>query len=106
MISYDGDYNENNAPHGIGVMTYKNGNIYEGTFENGKRNGYGKLITKRCQKIGLWKDDKPDGIQKEIKNNGTEIVATFKEGKKGGIETKKDPNSSTALVTKSSGGFS
>lgn len=39
MVSYAGESNENNCPNGIGVMTYKNGDIFKGTFANGKRHG-------------------------------------------------------------------
>jgi hypothetical protein len=39
MVSYSGETNANNTPHGIGVMIMKNGDIYKGSFENGKRYG-------------------------------------------------------------------
>ena len=52
MDTWDGEYNENNAPTGLGTMTYKNGDIYEGYFENGMRNGFGTLTTKRGKKMG------------------------------------------------------
>ena len=36
------DRNQNN-PHGHGIAYYKNGTVYEGKFNLGRRHGYGKL---------------------------------------------------------------
>ena len=32
---------KNNAPDGLGLLVYKNGDNYEGEFINGKREGFG-----------------------------------------------------------------
>ena len=39
---YDGFW-ENDLPHGDGRMIYANGDVYEGQWYLGKRNGYGVL---------------------------------------------------------------
>eukprot|EP01114_Cavostelium_apophysatum_P009122 TRINITY_DN22196_c0_g1_i1.p1 TRINITY_DN22196_c0_g1~~TRINITY_DN22196_c0_g1_i1.p1 ORF type:complete len:149 (-),score=20.11 TRINITY_DN22196_c0_g1_i1:200-646(-) len=46
---------------GPGRKTYKNG-IYEGDFQNGKREGYGKMTYKSNNVyIGEWSKDAPNG---------------------------------------------
>jgi hypothetical protein len=61
MESYTGETNENKTPNGIGIMTYKNGDIYKGFFVNGKRHGEGFLMTKKGIKMCQWKDNEQDG---------------------------------------------
>jgi hypothetical protein len=34
----------NGAPHGMGKLTWPNGDVYDGNFKFGKRNGQGKRI--------------------------------------------------------------
>lgn len=53
---YEGNFNDN-YPEGNGKITYKNGNIYEGEFRKGKRNGYGKLTGSEIYE-GHWEEDK------------------------------------------------
>lgn len=44
-------------PQGYGSCHYKNGTRYHGFWENGKKNGLGKLTTPKSQvAFGLWKD--------------------------------------------------
>jgi hypothetical protein len=44
--------------HGYGVLTYGSGNIYEGNYANGKRNGKGKFkYTDGRILDGNWLDD-------------------------------------------------
>ena len=43
-------------PHGQGKVEYSNGDFYEGVFVHGKRNGYGKYITREYTYEGEWKD--------------------------------------------------
>ena len=38
---YEGERNERDERHGHGKATLPNGDTYEGTYENGKRNGHG-----------------------------------------------------------------
>ena len=42
---YIGEW-KNNEMHGTGKYFYKDGSIFEGTWENGHKNGFGKLTTK------------------------------------------------------------
>jgi hypothetical protein len=41
---YAGGVNKEGLPHGFGVATYTNGDIYRGVWENGYQNGSGKWI--------------------------------------------------------------
>ena len=68
MVSYSGETDLNNTPNGIGVMIMKNGDIYKGSFVNGKRHGQGTLMTKKSVKMGNWKDNRSDVDIKELKN--------------------------------------
>ena len=92
-LSLDGKFN------GYGELYYKNGKKLEGKFENGKLNGYGRLINLfgiNCYE-GYFKDNQLlDGKGKIIKieDNGDKIIYEGdiknmkKEGK--GIEKNKD----------------
>lgn len=40
--TYDGDRNEAGERHGHGEAMHRNGDIYVGHYELGKRNGFGK----------------------------------------------------------------
>jgi antitoxin component YwqK of YwqJK toxin-antitoxin module len=54
-------YVKNGVPDGNGVITYKNGNVWEGTWVNGKREGKGKMKYSDGNSIeGEWKDDNID----------------------------------------------
>lgn len=43
--------------HGFGKITYLNGDIFEGYFEDGRINGQGVFISKDTCKKGIWKND-------------------------------------------------
>ncbi|NPV91540.1 MAG: hypothetical protein HPY50_12290 [Firmicutes bacterium] len=64
---YDGQWSEPDDrgyiyPHGWGKMTYTNGDIYEGDFEYGKREGLGSYWARLDDDYhGQWKDDKRHG---------------------------------------------
>lgn len=48
--------------HGIGILVYQDGSIYEGEWANNKQNGNGRLIHKNKDVyIGNFVDDKADG---------------------------------------------
>jgi hypothetical protein len=51
-----------NLPHGEGRMIFKNGDVYEGMWFEGKRSGYG-VMTKRCGDHfeGHWVNDMREG---------------------------------------------
>lgn len=76
-----------------------NGDSYEGEFENGKANGHGRFkkhkdSEKRYNKdemhefnyTGEWKDNKPDGLGKQLEN-GQMYDGDFKQGIKEGQGT-------------------
>ena len=64
--SYRGDRNLAGQPHGRGVMSWRNGEKYEGEFRNGLRHGQGTYY-KRVAKIGTgvyagaWVEGTPMG---------------------------------------------
>lgn len=43
-VKYEGDF-DNNEVKGHGVLVYKDGSKFIGQFANGKREGYGKMVT-------------------------------------------------------------
>ena len=63
---YDGSWIDGKH-NGYGKYIYTNGNIYEGNFEENKINGYGKIIYSNGNIYeGFFKEDKMDGIGKMI----------------------------------------
>ena len=40
-FEYVGEKSKTGEPHGLGTMTYSNGEAYEGYFKDGKRHGQG-----------------------------------------------------------------
>jgi hypothetical protein len=47
-------------------MIYKNGDVYEGYFKEGVKEGFGILISKNGDKyVGRWEDGKKQGVGKE-----------------------------------------
>ena len=41
---YEGEWNDNGLPHGLGIKIWKDGTRYEGAWQNGKQNGFGRTI--------------------------------------------------------------
>lgn len=59
---YEGFVNEENKPHGFGKMMYANGDMYEGYFENGLKQGTGTMTFQTaCIYIGEWNEDQMEG---------------------------------------------
>ena len=55
---YEGFVNEENQPHGFGKMLYASGDMYEGYFENGIKQGTGTMtFNTACIYIGEWNED-------------------------------------------------
>lgn len=53
---------ETNTPHGRGTMVYANGQVYEGTLEQGMRQGFGKNTWPDGQQYqGLWERNSRTG---------------------------------------------
>ena len=69
---------KNGARHGKGRMTWPNGNVFDGHWENGRANGYGELSIndeKDLEKfgnryLGMWKNDLKHGPVKKIITHG------------------------------------
>ena len=71
---YIGKWNNNLEKEGKGIIKYKNGDYFEGTFVNDKREGYGKLIYKNGDKYeGLFKNDYKKGYGVLYYKNGDYI---------------------------------
>lgn len=63
---YIGEFKDG-FPHGKGTYHWKNGDLYEGTWENGKRQGSGGMTYKRNGKAdsvvkGFWNKDQYAGV--------------------------------------------
>ena len=54
---------KNGLPNGKGIYLWKNGNIYEGNYEEGKKKGLGKFIFNSGNSFfeGIWSNGKPNG---------------------------------------------
>lgn len=78
---YEGD-TKNSKYHGIGVLTYSNGNKYIGEFRDGKKHGKGTYIFVGGGKyIGDFKDDEIFGQGISTYSNGnTKYIGGWKNG--------------------------
>lgn len=57
---YTGELDQNGKPTDRGELKYPNGCVYDGEFNDGKRNGFGKLVFKDGGfAFGSWEHDKP-----------------------------------------------
>lgn len=72
---------EDNDMHGRGLMKGSNGYMYVGTFNDGKLEGEGTVITEYCQTKTTFHDSEPDGKSPvEIKwKNGNKAVFRLEE---------------------------
>jgi hypothetical protein len=77
---YDGEFRDA-EPHGIGKMTYKDGRVVEGIWENGEIAYEGELA-----------NGKPHGRGKRIYSNGEVYEGEWKDGKRHGKGTYKWSN--------------
>ena len=71
-----------NCVNGKGKYVYANGDIYEGDFVNGKREGQGTYTNKYGNYYtGEWKNDKQNGYGKEyVKATNAVREGTWKDG--------------------------
>jgi len=78
------------VPHGEGKMTYINGDIYQGNWDNGKKDKYGVYTYKESGDIynGYWKDDEKNG-KFEI-SNPSFFKSTYSEKFVDGIKQNKE----------------
>jgi antitoxin component YwqK of YwqJK toxin-antitoxin module len=54
----------NRLPNSNGIMKYSNGDIYNGEWKDGVKEGFGKLVTAKSEDIGYW--EKGNYIGKEM----------------------------------------
>lgn len=55
--SYNGPTTAEGTPHGHGRMTFSDGLEFEGEFDNGKRKGYGKMMSRKQETQGYFHND-------------------------------------------------
>ena len=86
---YRGQVNiENNKPDGIGFKVFPNNAIFEGLFEEGQINGYGRAITSRGELYqGPFIYDKMEGMGLFQWPDGRVYYGNFKDAKKSGHGT-------------------
>ncbi len=67
---YKGEFKKG-LPHGDGIYKWKEGQIYEGSWKNGERNGSGKYYFQADGKdktlVGIWKNDEYKGLPTSMK---------------------------------------
>lgn len=86
---YTGEWKDD-VFHGIGELLYRNGNKYEGQFENGVRKGEGVLYvpetatTLKESYRGAWKDGKRHGFGTEWLDNGDAYEGEWVNGNRSG----------------------
>lgn len=81
--TYQGPLNQKSEPHGLGKLT-SNGKIYEGPFENGKKNGRGTLYLSSGQVKevrGLWKQGQFPASGTLLYRDGSHYTGTIKGSK-------------------------
>ena len=86
----------NKMPNGAGKIIYKNGDIYEGEWENGKqsKNGKGRITYENGDIYeGEWKDSKRDGNGKYTYKNGDICEGLWENGQL------KTPSQSVSIAT-------
>ncbi|SOV15356.1 protein kinase, putative [Plasmodium sp. gorilla clade G2] len=71
---YRGKLNNNNQPHGKGIILYNSGESFYCSFINGKKEGKGIYIDKNLTRyINIWKDDKVIGKVKVLPYNSNRV---------------------------------
>jgi radial spoke head protein 1 len=97
---------KNGRPFGVGRMTYRNGEIYEGHFESGKKHGQGVFSyfqNKNYVKYeGNFKDNKLSGTGTMFYKDGTKYSGDFENWLRNGLGTLnypvKDPQNGLKYV--------
>ena len=74
-------------PHGVGIFTLATGDMYNGYWIEGKKNGFGMFKDKSGLYAGNWKDDMRNGDGKIFLNNGKTFEGKFLNNKKEGEGT-------------------
>lgn len=82
---YEGECTGSSVPHGKGKLKLKNGDFYEGDFENGCFKGSGRMLAANgCEYIGEWDSNCRHGKGKETWPNGNWFEGEFILDKKQG----------------------
>ena len=75
----------NNEPHGYGILRYDNGDLYEGKFAFGLKQGTGQeQLIDGTKYIGHFRGGLYDGYGQLTKPEGESYVGQFKKGKMDG----------------------
>ena len=81
---YEGDV-KNSVRDGFGTYYYHNGDKYEGWWKDNKKHGMGTLFYKDGNLyVGQWKNSEKEGIGTLYSRNGEKYHGEFKNGKKNG----------------------
>ena len=83
---YEGDW-KYDKKHGVGIMTYANGDRYEGDWNDGHRH-YGKGImtyTNGDEYDGFWRNDKKHGVGIMTYANGDRYEGDWHDGYRHGV---------------------
>ena len=92
---YEGEF-KNNAPDGLAVESYENGDKYIGKFSKGFKSGYGVYVYSNNQIYeGEFKDNKPWGKGRLIISKNSFYEGNFSNGKCNGQGKYKYPNGDT-----------
>lgn len=80
-LGYSGSY-KNNRPEGVGVMKYRNGNIYEGQWLAGKKSGKGLYFWAKdtVQYRGNWLNNQMHGIGQMRFKDGVTFLGQWENG--------------------------
>lgn len=79
LFEYEGPL-KNNHPHGNGLATYTNGDVYVGQYKDGKKHGLGTYTWAGGDKyVGEFSNDKEHGKGTYTWTNGDKYVGEFKE---------------------------
>ena len=78
---YNGQVQNENIPHGKGIMTWPDGKRYTGDFKEGKRDGKGTTTFPNGNKyVGDYKKDERNGKGTFTWSNGSNYVGDFVDG--------------------------
>ena len=76
---YYGEWNEGTGEkHGMGVLVWPSGDLYEGYWKHNQQNGKGRLIhANKDVYTGDWKDDKAHGQGEVLHADGTSYTGEW-----------------------------
>jgi hypothetical protein len=74
---------KNGFPSGKGVYVWRNGNIYNGNYDDGKKKGFGKLTFNSGDSYfeGIWSNGKPNGKGNLFLEKNLKISGVWRQGK-------------------------